>query len=192
MLTREQQRMLVQLARTAVTAAVTRGEGIAPPIDADPMLLQEFGAFVTLHKHGELRGCIGFPEPVYPLGEAIIRGAIAAARHDPRFMPVSAHELHELEIEISILSPLQAARPDDVVVGIHGLVVEHGAARGLLLPQVPVEWGWDREQFLAHTCRKAGLSALAWQQGAALYTFTAEVFSEYNCLPAVVDDAPAG
>ncbi len=177
MFTQEQQQFLLTLAREAVRSAVTR-EPMARTAEAEAPFTQPLGAFVTLHKAGDLRGCIGFPEPVYPLYETIIRSGISAALRDPRFPPVSSGELHALHIEISVLSPLRQATPEEVEVGTHGLVIEQGGFRGLLLPQVPVEWGWTREEFLAQTCRKAGLPADAWRTGATLYTFTAEVFSE--------------
>jgi AmmeMemoRadiSam system protein A len=177
MFTKEQQLWLLQLAREAVYTAVVHRR-VTESGDIDAAYRTTLGVFVTLTKHGELRGCIGFPEPVYPLHEAIIRGGIAAALHDTRFAPVLPSEVADLAIEISVLSPLAPILPQDIVVGTHGLVVEQGHARGLLLPQVPVEWGWNREEFLAHTCRKAGLPADAWQTGATLYAFTAEVFSE--------------
>lgn len=172
-----QRQALLQLAREAVTSAVTR-TSLPRPAETETLFTQPLGAFVTLTKDGNLRGCIGFPEPVYPLYEAIIHGGISAALRDPRFPPVSPAELSELHIEISVLSPLRQAMPEEVEVGTHGLVVEQGRFRGLLLPQVPVEWGWTREEFLAQTCRKAGLPAGAWRSGATLYTFTAEVFGE--------------
>ena len=177
MFTPEQQRALLELAREAVTAAVTQ-QAMRALADIDAAFQQPLGAFVTLHKHGELRGCIGYIEPIFPLHETIARGGEAAALQDPRFPVVTAAELPHLEIEISVLSPLAPIAPEEVVVGTHGLVVEKGGARGLLLPQVPVEWNWNREQFLASTCRKAGLPMDAWQKGAKLYGFTAEVFSE--------------
>lgn len=177
MFTSEQQQFLLQLARRAVAKAVTEGKMLALP-EVDDAFTLEQGAFVTLTKYGELRGCIGYPEPVLPLYQAIIHGASSAALEDPRFPPVAPVELDDLHIEISVLSPLQPAQPHEVEVGTHGLVIEQGRARGLLLPQVPVEWGWDREEFLAHTCRKAGLHAQAWREGANLFTFTAEVFGE--------------
>lgn len=177
MFTPEQQQFLLTLAREAVTCAVTRAP-LAAPDAPEALFTQPLGAFVTLTKSGELRGCIGYPEAVYPLYEAIMHGGAAAALQDPRFPPVSPGELNALHIEISVLSPLRRATPEEVEVGTHGLVIEQGRSRGLLLPQVPVEWGWNREEFLAHTCRKAGLPADAWRAGATLYTFTAEVFSE--------------
>ncbi|HEY3377323.1 MAG TPA: AmmeMemoRadiSam system protein A [Armatimonadota bacterium] len=190
MLTTDQQRFLLELAREAIATMLVDHRMIAPPI-VDDALRESLGAFVTLKDRGELRGCIGYPEPTYPLYETIIRGGIAAALHDPRFPPVARKELDQLSVEISVLSLLTPAQPEAVTVGTHGLVVEHGHARGLLLPQVPVEWGWGREEFLDHTCRKAGLPHDAWLQGARLFTFTAQVFSEEEFLPSL-DEPLAG
>ncbi|MHB0936489.1 MAG: AmmeMemoRadiSam system protein A [Armatimonadota bacterium] len=173
----EQQRFLLQLARQSVAAAVTDGK-LLTISEVDDVFRPELGVFVTLTKFGQLRGCIGFPEPALPLFQAVIHSAASAALQDPRFPAVAPVELDDLHIEISVLSPLQPATAEEVEVGMHGLVIEHGRARGLLLPQVPVEWGWNRDEFLAHTCRKAGLHADAWREGASLFTFTAEVFSE--------------
>ena len=168
---------LLQLARDAIVAHVTRAP--APPTDVCPAAHAPGAAFVTLHRGGHLRGCIGHIEFDEPLGAVIARGAVAAASSDPRFPPVSAAELPELEIELSLLGPLEAiATPDDIEVGRHGLVVEHGRHRGLLLPQVAPEWGWDRETFLAQTCHKAGLPRDAWKQRAKVWRFEAEVFGE--------------
>jgi AmmeMemoRadiSam system protein A len=139
------------------------------------------GAFVTLvrREDGELRGCIGYAEAVHPLWEAVVRGAEAAATEDDRFEPVAPGELGAIRLELSILSPLGAVRPEDVRVGEDGLVVRRGQNRGLLLPQVAVEWGFDRETFLAHTCRKAGLGPDAWKEpGTEILAFQAEVFGE--------------
>lgn len=175
--TTEQHRALLALARAAVQEAVQHGR--MPTLAmADDAFARPLGAFVTLKQLGQLRGCIGSIAPVAPLHDTIIQMAVSAALRDPRFPPVATHELDTLDYEISILSPLEATTPEAVVVGTHGLVVEQGAARGLLLPQVPLEWGWDRVTFLQHTCRKAGLPMDAWQRGAKLYSFTAEVFSE--------------
>ena len=173
----DQQRFMLQLARRAVTAAVTEGK-IITLAEVEEAFNRLAGAFVTLSKFGQLRGCIGYPEPTLPLHETLIHSAASAALQDPRFPPVAPAELDDLHIEISVLSPLQSAQPDEVVVGTHGLVVELGRARGLLLPQVPVELGWERDEFIAHTCRKAGLHPEAWRRGASLFTFTAEIFSE--------------
>lgn len=136
------------------------------------------GAFTTLHLHGKLRGCIGYVFPTQSLYRTIAEAARAAAFDDPRFEPVELEEARRLKVEISVLSLLRPAVVEDVVVGKHGLVVQLGSRRGLLLPQVPVEWDWDRETFLAQTCLKAGLPSDAWMRGAELQVFTAEVFGE--------------
>ena len=137
------------------------------------------GAFTTLHLNGKLRGCIGYVVPTHSLYRTVAETARAAAFDDPRFSPVTADEAADLEIEISVLSPLRPIRPEEIVVGRHGLVIRKGFRRGLLLPQVPVEWGWDRETFLAQTCKKAGLALDAWEQGAEIQAFTAEVFGDH-------------
>lgn len=140
---------------------------------------------MTLHKDGQLRGCIGYIEAVKPLLDTIEEMARAAAFSDWRFNPVTAPELPRLEIEISVLSPITAvADPASIVVGVHGLIVSRGSKRGLLLPQVAVEWGWDRETFLAQTCVKAGLPESAWKEkGTKIECFSAEVFSEKELGP---------
>ena len=137
------------------------------------------GAFVTLRIKGELRGCIGYPEAELPLVAVVERCAVSAAISDPRFPPLSAAEWSEVDLEISVLGPIEPV--DDiqqVVVGRDGLIVEFGRRRGLLLPQVAVEWQWDASEFAAQTCIKAGLPRDAWQKGAKLFKFEAEVFSE--------------
>ena len=135
-------------------------------------------AFTTLHLEGELRGCVGYAFPVYPLYRTVLETAIAAAFGDSRFYPVSEIEVPRLKIEISVLSPVAEIAPEKVEVGKHGLIVTQGQRRGLLLPQVPVEHGWDAEKFLCEACVKAGLPLDAWRLGAKLEAFTAEVFGE--------------
>jgi AmmeMemoRadiSam system protein A len=135
-------------------------------------------AFVTLKKKGRLRGCIGYTEAVAPLFKVVQECAVAAATEDPRFPPGTPAELPSIDLEISVLTPLVPIRADEVEVGRHGLMVSHLGRRGLLLPQVPVELGWDRETFLDQTCVKAGLPPDAWRRGATLEAFTAEVFGE--------------
>ena len=178
MITDTQKHSLVDIARAAVAAAVT-GQ---PRADADlPDPPPASGAFVTLKKHGELRGCIGTLECRAPLAVEVARVAISAAREDPRFNPSVPSELRDLDVEVSILGPLEPIDPRDpdaIVVGRHGLVVEQGWRRGLLLPQVATEWNWGREEFLAHACRKAGLPPDAWMRGAKVYRFDAEVFGD--------------
>ena len=137
------------------------------------------GAFVTLTMASELRGCIGRPEPHDPLGAVIVECSGAAALQDPRFRPVSPGELARLAIDVSILTcPRRVNDPDGIVPGRHGLIIAKDGRRGLLLPQVAVEWGWTREVFLAQTCRKAGLPSGAWRDGAEMYVFEAEVITE--------------
>jgi AmmeMemoRadiSam system protein A len=170
-------RALLQLARDAVAAHVTGRRVVVPPLDG--IFARCGGAFVTLYHGGELRGCIGHIADDEELGRVIVRCAVSACSDDPRFPPVSAAELRDIAIELSLLGPLEPiAGPDDIDIGRHGLVVERGWKRGLLLPQVATEWHWDRETFLAHTCHKAGLPMDAWRQGATLWRFEAEVFGE--------------
>lgn len=168
---------LLQIAREAIAAHV---HGMPPPAVAEHgVAARPGGAFVTLQHQGRLRGCIGHIESDDPLGRTIARCAVAAAASDPRFRPVTAVELAAIEIELSLLGMLErVTEVADIEVGRHGLVVELGFCRGLLLPQVATEWGWDREQFLGETCRKAGLGHDAWRRGATLFRFEAEVFGE--------------
>jgi AmmeMemoRadiSam system protein A len=168
---------LVRLARASVEAAV-RGE--PPPSVPDAGIFETHaGAFVSLHRLGDLRGCIGQPEPQGRLGAIVIHCAGAAALEDPRFRPVRPDELPTLDIEVSVLTPaVPVTDPAAIVVGRDGLIVSQGRRRGLLLPQVATEWGWTRDEFLAHTCRKAGLSADAWRHGADVFAFQAEIFNE--------------
>lgn len=176
MFTEVQQRTLVDIARDAVRACVT-GRELEVPATAD--FPGAAGAFVTLKKQGELRGCIGTLECRGSLAEEVARAAVGAALEDPRFPPVRPSELDELDVEVSVLGPLEVIDPCDpsaIEIGRHGLVVEQGPRRGLLLPQVATEWKMDRETFLAHTCAKAGLPIDAWRRGAKVYRFAAAVF----------------
>ncbi len=167
---------LLRLAHTAILSQFKNGLHL--PAVPSEHLAQQRGAFTTLHLEGRLRGCIGYVVAMKSLWETVIETAQAAAFEDPRFAPVSEMEAEHLQIEISVLSPMFPIKAEDVVVGTHGLLVTHHGRRGLLLPQVPLEWGWDRETFLAETCRKAGLPSDAWKHGAAFEAFTAEVFAE--------------
>ena len=178
-LTDEEGREGLQLARASLEAWVTRGEKLVSREWAGG-LAEECGAFVTIHtKAGELRGCIGHMIGDGPLGDLLIELGISAGTRDPRFSPVTADELPNLKYEISVLSPMRKTNAEDVTPGVHGLLVRNGPYSGVLLPQVAVEWGWDREEFLAETCRKAGLPFHAWKEpGTEIYTFTAQIFSE--------------
>ena len=168
---------LLTLARDAIVAYANERQLLTSI--SESIAERRGGAFVTLHKHGELRGCIGHIEPDEPLGRVVPRCAVAAASTDPRFPPVSLAEIPELEIEVSLLGPLEPITgPADIIIGRHGLVVERDRHRGLLLPQVATEWKWDAQTFLAQTCHKAGLSPDAWKRLAKIWRFEAEVFSE--------------
>ena len=178
-LSTDDKRTLLKIARDSIDAALRNKP--APPVVAKSKTLNEScGAFVTLHLLGELRGCIGYIEPRFPLIETVQEVAQKAALEDPRFPPLTSKELERVEIEISVLSPLEkVVDANEIVVGTHGLVVDAGYTRGLLLPQVATEWGWGRDQFLSQTCRKAGLPAEAWKQKkVTIYSFTSAVFSE--------------
>ncbi len=155
------------------------GEKFREPEPPYPALKEPGGAFVTLHKYGELRGCIGTFQAEKPLYLVVKEMALSAAFNDPRFPPLSTEELPEVEIEISVLSPLARGKPEEVEVGRHGIYLIKGIFRGVLLPQVAVEHGWDRETFLDHVCLKAGLPPGCWRDPETeIYLFTAEVFSE--------------
>jgi uncharacterized protein len=174
----EERALLLKLAHTSVAAALDRREiPLTPP---SPHLAEPRGAFTTLYYRGALRGCVGYVFPVSSLYRTVAESARGAAFEDTRFPPVSRQEAPELEVSLSVLSVPEPITPEAVEVGRHGLLVSMGANRGLLLPQVPVEHGWDRVTFLEQTCRKAGLPANAWQAGASLKAFTAEVFGDQS------------
>jgi AmmeMemoRadiSam system protein A len=169
-------RALLQIARAAIFARVS---GLAAPAGpCSGVAVRRAAAFVTLHHRGTLRGCIGHLATDVPLGRVVAQCAVAAATSDPRFPPVTAEEASALDMEVSILGPLEpVAALCDIVVGRHGLMVERDWRRGLLLPQVAVEWEWDTGAFVEHTLQKAGLPRDAWPTGgAALWRFEAEVF----------------
>jgi AmmeMemoRadiSam system protein A len=172
------QRALLALARAAVRHGLDVGRRPPPPDIVSPPLREKRGVFVTLQQEGALRGCIGFPFPVLPLGRACPEAAYSAAFEDPRFPPVTAGEWEALSFEVSALTPPAPLRPDQVRVGIHGLIVKRGPKSGLLLPQVAVEYRWEPEEFIRQTCRKAGLPPDAVGQGAELTAFEAQVFSD--------------
>jgi AmmeMemoRadiSam system protein A len=171
---------LLQIARAAIVGHVEGARGAAPAERPESAALQRAGgAFVTLHHDGELRGCIGHLEANRPLAAVVRQCAIAACCEDPRFAPLTPAELAGLAIEVSLLGPLEPlSSPGEIEVGRDGLLVEQGRQRGLLLPQVASERQWDREMFLAQTCHKAGLPRDAWQRGAKVWRFEAEVFGE--------------
>lgn len=174
----EEKKYLKDLVKLSILRHL-QGKGDQPlPGVPSERLKHPFGAFVTLKRHGQLRGCIGRIDAVAPLRETIARMAQAAAFEDPRFPPLGLEEFEELAIEISILSPIELCpNPELIEIGRHGLIIRSGARSGLLLPQVPVEWGWERQEFLEHTCRKAGLPLDAWRKAnTEIFWFEAEVF----------------
>jgi AmmeMemoRadiSam system protein A len=177
MLTDDQRRAVVAAARASIEARVAGRSVASSPVASD--LPRVSGVFVTVKVHGDLRGCLGALECRHDLLEEIARCAADAASEDPRFAPVTPGELAALSLEVSILGPLERIdpfAPDAVIVGTHGLVVEQGRHRGLLLPQVASERRWTAESFLDQTCIKASLPPGAWRTGAVVYRFEAEVF----------------
>jgi AmmeMemoRadiSam system protein A len=173
---REERTLLLRLAHDSISSALQQGE-----ISLDPPTLhlaELRGAFASLYLREKLRGCVGYILPTSSVFRAVAETARAAAFNDPRFPPVTLEEAPHLEIELSILSLPQRISAEAIEVGRHGLLMTRNGRRGLLLPQVPVERGWDRATFLEQTCRKAGLPADAWQKGATIEAFTAEVFGE--------------
>jgi AmmeMemoRadiSam system protein A len=170
---------LLAIARRAITAYVNGAA--SGPAQTTGDVDRPAGAFVTIHNHGELRGCIGHIAADRPLAQVVADCAVAASSADPRFPAVTAGELPNLDIELSVLGPLEPVDdPAEISVGRHGLVVEMGWHRGLLLPQVATEWHWDRITFLEQTCQKAGLPRDAWKTGAKVWRFEAEVFADHR------------
>jgi AmmeMemoRadiSam system protein A len=183
MLTPEEKRELMVIARRAIGDAL-HGRSSVVQIPAEGNLSRPGGAFVTIRIEGNLRGCIGYIQAPLPLAEVVAEVAQKAATEDPRFPPLSSEEFDRAGIEISVLSPLRRiAGVDEIQVGVHGLLLELRQARGLLLPQVAVEYGWDRETFLENTARKAGLPRHAWMDpDAEIYIFAAEIIHEEDHL----------
>lgn len=186
----EEGKFLVQLARNAVEKYLKSKKRISVPEGTSEKLLQPCGVFVTIntirHKEKELRGCIGYPYPTTPLAQAVIETAISSATQDPRFYPLSLSELDTVVSEVSVLTPPQIIivkkpneYPSKIKVGEDGLIVEKGMFKGLLLPQVPVEWKWDEEEFLCQCCIKAGLPPDCWLlKDTKIYKFQAIIFEE--------------
>jgi AmmeMemoRadiSam system protein A len=176
-------RSLLRTARAAIARAIgTDGDIPGPPPVGDPQSVHialRAGAFVTLRIGGEFRGCIGYPDAELPLVEVVERCAVSAAISDPRFPPLTLVEWQDVHLEISVLGSIEAVDDiTDIVVGRHGVIVEFGRRRGLLLPQVAVEYNWDAAELASQTCVKAGLPRDAWRKGARLFRFEAEVFGE--------------
>ena len=172
----EERALLLQLAHQSIAATFDRHEISLASLTAH--LAEPRGAFTTLYYRNALRGCVGYVLPMKPLYVTVAETARGAAFEDSRFSPVTLHEARELQVSLSVLSQPQQIQPEQIEIGRHGLLISLGPYRGLLLPQVPVEHEWDRTTFLEQTCRKAGLLPNAWQTGAKLEAFTAEVFAD--------------
>ncbi len=178
--------LLVKTARQAVTEFLSNGNQIRLEAELEKKFSFDSGVFVTLNKPDGLRGCIGFPMPEKKLSRAIVEGAIAAATEDPRFPPVTTKELDDITFEVTVLTPpveIDVSDPMEyltkIKVGRDGLIVRHSFYSGLLLPQVPGEYGWSVEEFLQHTCHKAGLEKDFWKSGKAkIEKFEGIVFKE--------------
>jgi len=182
LLTEDEGMAAVSVAISYIHEAVTQQKVAIPAFPN--VFSQKRGVFVTLTKKGELRGCIGYPYPMLQLGDAIIDAAYQAALHDPRFYPVTPAELQDLDIEVTILSePVDltcpaSERPNHISIGKHGLIAEYHGYRGLLLPQVAVEWGWDTTEFLDQTCVKAGIPPKSWEMDTCIIqTFEGQIFT---------------
>jgi AmmeMemoRadiSam system protein A len=179
MLSKKERKSLIDLVRNTIYARL-KGRKLPDFTPFSPLLEESRGAFVTLHKHGSLRGCIGLVEALKPLYKSVQEMAVAAAFRDPRFPPLSEGEFEQIDVEVSVMSPLKKiSNVDEIEVGTHGIIVKKGFHQGLLLPQVATEQGWDRDTFLEHTCLKAGLHGGCWKElDTEIIVFSAEVFSE--------------
>ena len=189
-LTQDEGSFLVTLARSTVKEYLRNGKTLEPPKETPKKLFEQCGVFVTIstviNSEKALRGCIGYPYPTIPLVNAVINSAINAATEDPRFEPMSIRELDSVVFEVSVLTPpepLVVANPKEylskIKVGKDGLIIERGYHKGLLLPQVPIEWGWCEEEFLCQCCMKAGLPPDSWlTKDAKVYKFSAIIFEE--------------
>lgn len=178
-LTAKEKAALLDIAKNAIVTKINNKE--LPKLAVDSETIKENrGAFVTLKKRGQLRGCIGYIKAFKPLGETVQEMAIAAAFHDPRFPSLKPDEVQDLSFEISVLSPFKRVKDiNEIEVGNHGLYIVRGDNSGLLLPQVALEYGWDRETFLKETCHKAGLPLQAWMdKETEIYIFSADYFGD--------------
>jgi AmmeMemoRadiSam system protein A len=178
LLTKKEQKDLLKIARATIAGYVASGKiPVTEPSSAGLQALN--GCFVTIKQRGQLRGCIGNFVSEKPLYQLVQEMAVSAATHDPRFYPMKEQDLADFDLEISVLSPLEKIETvEEIVVGRHGLFIVKKSYRGVLLPQVATEYGWDREMFLKHTCLKAGLPENAWEKDCEIYIFSAQVFGE--------------
>jgi len=187
MLTSKQGKKLIEISREAILSSFENKDFHEYDLKVDEKLKEKRGVFVTLNLNGDLRGCIGFPQPIMPLYKAVIEAARAAAFEDTRFLPLRKEELDELEIEISVLTKPELIKPNhnvediskNIEVGKDGLIIVYSGYMGLLLPQVATEQKWNAEHFLEQTCVKAGVSPKTWtNKSCKIYKFQAQIFSE--------------
>jgi len=186
MISKKEGEFLVKLARRTIETYIKENKIIEIPKETPENLKEDMGVFVTLSSQNQLRGCIGYPEPVKPLVQATIEVAIGAATQDPRFPPINVDQLAEIQVEVSVLTPPYQIKvsksseyPEKITIGTDGIIVEMGVYRGLLLPQVPLDWDWDAEEFLGNTCMKAGLPLDCWlQKDVKIYKFQSQIFEE--------------
>jgi AmmeMemoRadiSam system protein A len=178
-LNQQQKTILMDIAKKTIEAAALSGK-VPDFTVTDQVLKEKCGAFVTIHKKGNLRGCIGNIIGTLPLWETVRKMAVAASLHDPRFAPLSPDELEDIDIEISVISPFEKINDiEKIEVGKHGLFIRQGYYQGLLLPQVATEYNWSRREFLEHTCEKAGLYRNCYKEkNCEIFVFTAAVFGE--------------
>jgi uncharacterized protein (TIGR00296 family) len=183
MLSEKDGNQLLNFVRDTIVSKFTK---LSVEIPKNPKFKSNSGIFVTLKKHGELRGCIGYPEPFFPLIDAAEKAAIAAAFDDPRFKPLQREEMENISIELSVLTEPELIKvespkdyPNEIEIGVHGLIIKKEFNSGLLLPQVAVEYNWDSKEFLSKTCMKAMISPDAWlDSGTKIYRFECQIFSE--------------
>jgi AmmeMemoRadiSam system protein A len=175
-LSEKDKEQLKEMAKKAIESVLYGQSGAA--FKPSENLKEKGGAFVTIKKKGDLRGCIGYIRAVLPIHQTVKEAAIQAAFHDPRFAPVNKNEWKDIEMEISVLTPMRKIKDvEEIEVGKHGLYIEKGYDSGLLLPQVATEYNWDRMTFLEHTCYKAGLQRDAWKsKDINIYVFSADIF----------------
>ncbi|MDV0444799.1 hypothetical protein MmiAt1_03400 [Methanimicrococcus sp. At1] len=185
--------LAVKLARKVIEN-VLGGKDSEDDLPSVPIIFSEKrGAFVTLEKEGDLRGCIGYPYPVLPLKEVLVKSAVAAAFEDPRFFPIDKKDFSRITVEVTTLTLPESVEgafttySNQIKIGTHGLMVEYGENRGLLLPQVAAEQGWDAIEFLCQTCVKAGLTPMMWKYGAKIYKFEGQIFRETEPGGAIVE-----
>lgn len=180
---KDEKRLLLQIAREAIVSFITTGAISGREVKSEK-LQAKHGCFVTIKIEGKLRGCIGNFTSEIPLHQLIREMAVAAATKDPRFYPMKKKDLEDFSLEISVISPLQKITGiDEIKVGTHGIYMERNVHRGLLLPQVQVEYGWDRETFLQQTALKAGMGRDDWKENTDIYIFSAEVFNDGEMEP---------